>query len=98
MLIRRKTDTERIVEVAAQDFTRLVEQIMALRTEVRDALSKVEVGVRAQERAAQDARASAQRARRHKTEAQAALAGAMAAEQGAPVVGASLSPDAGEGS
>ena len=93
MLGRKKTDTDRLVEVAARDFTTLVEQIMALRTEVRDALTKIEVGTRAQERAAQEARASAQRARRHMERSETALAGAVAAGAATGVVDQPLPSD-----
>lgn len=99
MLRRRKTDADRIVEISSRDFTTLVEQVMALRTEVRDALTKVEVGVRAQERAAQEARASANRARRHEKRAveaaaASAAAGAMAAPAHPSVVDQPLHLDA----
>lgn len=96
MSVRKLIQKKRHVTVTSRDFMMLVDQVMACRTEVRDALTQIKTEVAASERAKQDARASAERARRHEERAQAALAGTMAAEAHAPVVDRPLHPDLAE--
>lgn len=97
MPLRRKSNVDRLVEFSARDVTVLAEQVMALRTEVRDALTRIETETRAQERAKAEARAAAERSRRYRDQATASLAGKMAAEAAAPVVGQALPEEGAHG-
>lgn len=79
----------------SREITRLTDQVMRLRTEIRDALEKTEINVATAEQAKQAARAAQARARRHEERARNLEARHLAAQSpGSGAVDPGADPDA----